>query len=81
MTYWCRPAQLSLAFVLVVFASAPADLSGVKQETKEAPSNYTETIPGTTVTFEMIAIPGGSFTMGSQEAEPGRRTMKDPRMP
>ena len=78
MTYWCRPGQLSLALVLVVFASARADLSGVKQETKEAPSNYTETIPGTTVTFEMIAIPGGSFRMGSQEAEPGRKEDEGP---
>ena len=27
--------------------------------------NYVETIPGTEVKFEMIAIPGGTFLMGS----------------
>ena len=33
--------------------------------------NFTETIPGTTVSFDMKAIPGGTFAMGS----PGRRTV------
>src|SRR5262249_22977212 len=36
------------------------------------PSSYTEEIPGTTVRFEMIAIPGGSFRMGSPDGETGR---------
>ena len=30
---------------------------------------YTATIPGTTVTFEMIPIPGGEFLMGSTPDE------------
>lgn len=34
--------------------------------------NYTEYIPGTSVSFEMKAIPGGSFAMGSPEKEKGR---------
>ena len=33
---------------------------------------YTETVPGTPVSFEMIAIAGGSFTMGSPKSEPLR---------
>ena len=32
--------------------------------------NFTETIPGTAVTISMVAIPGGTFTMGSPEKEP-----------
>jgi formylglycine-generating enzyme required for sulfatase activity len=32
--------------------------------------NFTEKIPGTPVSFEMIAIPGGSFKMGSGDKEP-----------
>lgn len=32
-------------------------------------SNYTEYIPGTGVSFEMIAIPGGTFNMGSPKKE------------
>jgi formylglycine-generating enzyme required for sulfatase activity len=31
--------------------------------------NFTEMIPGTTVDFEMIAIPGGTFLIGSPESE------------
>ena len=36
-------------------------------------ADYTEFIPGTTVSFEMVAVPGGSFDMGSPETE-GYRT-------
>jgi len=35
--------------------------------------NYTEEILDTGVTFNMIAIPGGTFMMGSPESEPYRR--------
>lgn len=31
--------------------------------------NYVETIPGTSASISMIAIPGGKFTMGSSESE------------
>lgn len=33
---------------------------------------YIEHIPGTEVRFAMVPIPGGSFTLGSPEGEPGR---------
>ncbi len=33
---------------------------------------YTETIPGTDVSFDMVPIPGGTFVMGSPDAEPNR---------
>ena len=32
--------------------------------------NYIETVPGTSASISMIAIPGGTFTMGSPESEP-----------
>ena len=32
--------------------------------------SYTEQIPGTPVSFNMVAIPGGDFTMGSSPKEP-----------
>ena len=35
---------------------------------------YNEQIPGTVVSFEMIAIPGGEFTMGSAANEPYRNS-------
>ncbi len=41
--------------------------------------NFVENIPGTTVSFEMIAIPGGTFLMGSPENEPYRDNDESPR--
>jgi sulfatase modifying factor 1 len=35
-------------------------------------ADFTEQIPGSGVCFRMIAIPGGTFTMGSPESEPLR---------
>ncbi len=35
--------------------------------------NFTEQIPGSGVTFRMIALPGGSYAMGSPDNEPLRR--------
>jgi len=40
--------------------------------------NFTEYIPNTNVKFDMVAIPGGTFKMGSPEKEPMRRTDESP---
>lgn len=40
--------------------------------------SYTETIPGSDVAFNMIAMPGGEFIMGSPESEPCRRPDEGP---
>ncbi len=40
--------------------------------------DYTERIPGTDVQFEMVAIPAGTFRMGSPESEPDRRPDEGP---
>ena len=39
---------------------------------------YETTIPGSTVSFRMIPIPGGSFLMGSPESEAGRSADESP---
>ncbi|MFC1607939.1 SUMF1/EgtB/PvdO family nonheme iron enzyme [Candidatus Latescibacterota bacterium] len=39
---------------------------------------YRQTIPGTDVTFDMIAVDGGDFTMGSPESEPTRNPDEGP---
>ncbi len=41
--------------------------------------SYRQTIPGTRVGFDMIALPGGTFTMGSAETETGRNDDEGPR--
>ncbi|HET7697173.1 MAG TPA: SUMF1/EgtB/PvdO family nonheme iron enzyme [Vicinamibacterales bacterium] len=40
--------------------------------------NYSEPVPGTKVQIDMIAIPGGTFTMGSPDAEAGRSADEGP---
>ena len=39
---------------------------------------YTETLPNSTVTFNMIPIPAGTFEMGSPKSEPTRRADEGP---
>ena len=39
---------------------------------------YTVTIPGSDVSFEMVPIPGGTFTMGSPASEEGRSESEGP---
>jgi formylglycine-generating enzyme required for sulfatase activity/mono/diheme cytochrome c family protein len=39
---------------------------------------YSVTVPGTTVKFDMVPIPGGEFAMGSPESEPGHRPDESP---
>ena len=41
-------------------------------------ANFTEQIPGTAVSFNMIAIPGGRFMMGSPANEPFRQPNEGP---
>jgi formylglycine-generating enzyme required for sulfatase activity len=50
--------------------AAPADAKNNKPANDHKP--YTETIPGTKIKFDMVAIPGGTFLMGSPANEPGR---------
>jgi formylglycine-generating enzyme len=40
--------------------------------------NFTEKIPGTNVAFEMVAVPAGSFNMGSPDNEPLRKPDEGP---
>ena len=40
--------------------------------------NLIETVPGTTASISMIAIPGGTFTMGSPESEPFHKADEAP---
>jgi len=39
---------------------------------------FTETIPGTSVEFDMLPIEGGTFTLGSPAKEPGRSVNEGP---
>jgi formylglycine-generating enzyme required for sulfatase activity len=49
--------------------------------TAESMKTYVETIPGTDVKFEMVAIPGGTFDLGSPATEEKRGTDEAPQHP
>ncbi len=48
---------------------------------KHSHTSYTETIPGTKVKFEMIAVPGGTYMQGSPATEKGRNADEGPQHP
>lgn len=53
----------------------------VKQVKEKSPGDmrsYKTTIPNTDVSFEMIPIKGGEFTMGTPESEPGHQKDESP---
>src|SRR5260370_21241289 len=70
-------------WALSSFTSSEADADGGFQPKvdKLEQKNYVETIPGTEVKFEMIAIPGGKFLMGSPSKESGRGDDEGPQHP
>src|SRR5262245_39330786 len=48
---------------------------------KHTHKGYVEKIPGTDVKFEMVAIPGGAYMMGSPKGEPGAQPDEAPQHP
>jgi formylglycine-generating enzyme required for sulfatase activity len=53
-------------------------MSRLKVTTEAEMKSYKMTIPGTQVTFEMVPIRGGEFTMGSPQNEDGRQEDEGP---
>jgi formylglycine-generating enzyme required for sulfatase activity len=74
---------LSLALLIgLALALAAGAVGPAKEGTKSADlKTYVETIPGSTVKFEMIAIPGGNFLMGSPNTEAARSPDEGPQHP
>src|SRR5947207_827373 len=72
-----RAKAASAAFFALLPAAAqpPKKLPEMETGTHK---NYTETIPDTKVSFDMVAIPGGTFLMGSPESEKGRSDDEGP---
>ncbi|PYI80079.1 MAG: hypothetical protein DME26_22280 [Verrucomicrobia bacterium] len=53
-------------------------LSRLDVTNETAMLRYTNIIPGTTITYAMVPIPGGEFLMGSPETERGRKPDESP---
>jgi len=59
--------------------TAPAEGRAIKTD-KGYMTEYKATIPGTSVTFGMVPIPGGKFKLGSPDAEEGRQDIEGPQI-
>ena len=72
---------LIFGFTLLASLLALLPAQGVPTEGPPAKGNhknYTEKLPGDTVSFDMIAVPGGRFKMGSPENEKDRNKDEGP---
>lgn len=73
---------LSAMTVLLVRLGTPElqvdAASRAAEEPASKPKSYTETIPGSKVTFDMVAIPGGEFVVGSPAGEKDRKGDEGP---
>ncbi len=70
-----RAVKLGLpALLLGIFlATSPTSLTRNLVAAEPVPlKNFKQTIPGSTISFEMVAIPGGEMDLGSPPQEPGR---------
>jgi formylglycine-generating enzyme required for sulfatase activity len=69
-------AALTLFGLAMTAERFPADASAQAGAAEMKP--YAERIPGSEVTFEMLPVPGGTFTMGSPASEPQRSPDEGP---
>ncbi|MGB2806752.1 MAG: SUMF1/EgtB/PvdO family nonheme iron enzyme, partial [Sedimentisphaerales bacterium] len=69
---------LVLLAISVLACQSPKDVEGKDSDHKK---KYTETITsknGENISFNMVLVPGGTFEMGSPEAESGRKKDEGP---
>src|SRR4029453_17616739 len=71
---WAFPGALIVGAMVV----AQVSVNSAARAAGAAPVAYTETIPNTKITFDMVPIPAGTFTMGSPESEAGRGADEGP---
>lgn len=62
---------------VLLFVVAMA-LYGTVRSQEHSLDDYTQALPGTDVAFEMLAVPAGSFIMGSPASEPGHQADEAP---
>lgn len=69
-----------LGAVAVFFPAGEPRMAAVPTPISPKPEHrdYTQTIPGSKVSFDMVAVPGGEFYMGSPSAEIGRQPDEGP---
>jgi formylglycine-generating enzyme required for sulfatase activity len=80
-----RSLRLTLGWGTLVFGAAalaglPRPQPGRADDTPAGFKAYTEKVPGTEVSFDMLPIPAGTFTMGSPPAEADRNPDEGPQV-
>ena len=58
----------------------PTDVDDAEADDEDEMEPYTEVLDGSTITFDMVPIPGGEFLMGSPEDEEGRNDDEGPQV-
>jgi formylglycine-generating enzyme required for sulfatase activity len=69
------PAEASAATVAEIYEKIAGSLTVTNASEMHA---YSQIIPGSEVSFEMVPIPGGQFTMGSPDNEANRKPDEGP---
>jgi formylglycine-generating enzyme required for sulfatase activity len=75
------PQSLRSTLLFVPFALSFLPTSAIAQVPAPKPSEmkrYVENVPGSDVSFELVPIPGGTFTMGSPDSEAKRSKDEGP---
>jgi formylglycine-generating enzyme required for sulfatase activity len=80
---WCLllAGGLTLLTALTLGGHAEEAIPKPPKVDKLEHKGYIETLPGNTVKFEMVPIPGGSYKMGSPKDEKGRADDEGPQHP
>ena len=73
-----RPLILASILGAVAIVLGPQMPRALAPERAAAHANYVEEVAGTRIKFDMIAIPGGTFTIGSPDGEAGRAADEGP---
>jgi formylglycine-generating enzyme required for sulfatase activity len=63
---------------LLAVAAGRSDGPAAAAPAAAAHKSFTESIPGSSVSFDMVAIPGGRYLMGSPASEPGHKPDEAP---
>jgi len=76
---WPKDMKLGGDKELAIVTELQKRILASSKETAEAQmTKYSETIPGSTVSFDLVPIAGGTFTMGSPDTEPNRKPDEGP---
>ncbi|QDK78095.1 formylglycine-generating enzyme family protein [Spirosoma sp. KCTC 42546] len=69
---------MRLNYLLSTIVLLAGAIGSANSQTSTDFKSYTQTVPGSNQTYALVAIPGGSYMMGSPAAEKGRQSDEGP---